>query len=112
MAPAQEQENNEEQSAVVVHQAVKPAPKFFETFATNANLNEGLCVVRKLANGQYEIMSLNPSVHEAGVFGEMEFGSQLREESSGERLKMLEGVEKTWKGAEFRVGQGVSSAGK
>lgn len=112
MAPAQEQAENGEQSAVVVFEAAKPTTQFFETFESKANLNEGLCVVRKLANGKYEVLSLNPSVHRGTALGTTEFGRQVREEPSGERLKMLEDVEKTWKGAEFGFGQAVSSASK
>jgi hypothetical protein len=101
-----------ESVAVVARESAKPTLQFFKTFDTAAKLNEGLCVIRKLDSGRYEMVSLSSMAHEDTAFGSEEFGILVRGDQSGDRLKMLEEVEKTWKGAEFRVGQALSSASK
>lgn len=98
--------------STVASQTAKPEPQFFETFDTAANLSDGLCVIRKRDDGRYEMMSLNSTAHEDIAFGSMDFSRLVRDDQSGERLKMLEDVAKTWKGAEFRVGQALDSASK
>ncbi|KAH7386289.1 hypothetical protein BKA64DRAFT_711519 [Cadophora sp. MPI-SDFR-AT-0126] len=80
----------------------------FETFKTNKKLVDGLCVVRALGGGRYEIVNLNNvdqqqfSSEEMGVFIE----------NNESRRNILDVGEKEWEAAKFTLGQAVRSADK
>lgn len=83
----------------------KPGP-VFETFKTNKTLEDGLCVVRALGGGRYEIVNLKNVDQEH--FSSEEMGSVIN--SNDSRREALDVDEKEWDTAKFTLGQAVRSA--
>ncbi|KAE8441336.1 hypothetical protein EG329_005485 [Mollisiaceae sp. DMI_Dod_QoI] len=102
------QSNIGETTNNVVVMQQRPAHRVFQTFETAANLSDGLCVIRKLDGGSYEI--INFSSIDADILGTKEAGDMIRGDETGSRLKVLEGAEKAWKESGFKIGQALGSA--
>ena len=85
----------------------KPGP-VFETFKTNKKLDDGLCVVRALGGGRYEIVNLKNVDQEQ--FSSEEMGFVINNNDS--RREVLDVDEKEWEAAKFTLGQAVRSASK
>ena len=85
----------------------KPGP-VFETFKTNKKLEDGLCVVRALGGGRYEIVNLKNVDQEQ--FSSEEMGCVINNNDS--RREVLDVGEREWEAAKFTLGQAVRSASK
>ncbi|KUJ22859.1 uncharacterized protein LY89DRAFT_664641 [Mollisia scopiformis] len=79
----------------------------YETFQTAADLSNGLCIVRKLDDGRYEILNLTNA--EASTLGNIDTGRLIRGDESGARQQILEEAEQQWKESEFKIGQVLGS---
>jgi len=84
---------------------VKPT-LIFETFKTNKSLQDGLCVVRSLGAGKYELINLNTV--DGAAFSSEEIGGRIK--SVPECLKLLQTTNENWEVAKLKVGQAVGSA--
>lgn len=95
----------------IARQEPKVVLPAFESFTTTAPLLNGLCIVRKLANGKYELLNLS-SVDKPSLFGNLEFTRMLEEDQNAGRLQAFEEAEKKWKTAGLGVGQALRGIGK
>lgn len=80
----------------------------FETFSTDKALAEGLCIIRSLGCGTYEILSLKDA--SCNVLGSEKTGRMIKEIPG--RFEMVDMSEEDWKVAKFNCDQAKSSASK
>lgn len=83
----------------------KPAP-IFETFKSNKNLQDGLCVLRSLGGGKYELVNL--STVDGAAFSSEDIGNRIKR--IPECLKLLQTTNENWDEVKLKVGQAVGSA--
>lgn len=84
----------------------KPDP-VFEIFKTHKKLKEGLCIIRVLGKGRYELVSLKDIDQQH--FSSEKIGAVI--ESNAARRNILALGEEDWEVAKFNCGQAVRSAG-
>ncbi|KAG4432162.1 hypothetical protein IFR05_012354 [Cadophora sp. M221] len=82
------------------------APAIIQSFETATALPDGHCIIRRLADGRYEIVSLTSATPEK--FGSQEVGRLILGDAG--RMKALEGAENSWKESELKLGQVLNSA--
>lgn len=99
--------NAEEHHVAIVEQAMVVAkPRaIFETFTTKKKLAPGLCIVRPLGGGKYELVNLDHVDQE--TFSSEETGNMLKDD--GDRLVAL-AQQVNWDASKFKVQQAVASA--
>lgn len=90
---------------VVVPKKEVPA---FQTFKSNKKLEGGLCLVRPLGGGKYEIINVEKVDQE--LFTSKETGRMVKADES--RRMALSIDEQVWKTAQFKCTQAASSAGE
>lgn len=98
----------EADECVVEEESIPVKPTVvFATFSTNTELEQGLCVVRPLGGGEYEIVNLQKiTAHDVTT-------PQMNEifSSDEKKLAMFDVDEKSWKEAAFVCNQAVLGAG-
>jgi len=99
-----EGDKGDDQGATAATQMVKR--EAFETFTTEKQLEGGLCIVRSLGGGEYEIVNLK-SVDRDLISSE-EVGRSINEDR--ERFQAFQIDEAAWNDAKLKVGQAVKSA--
>lgn len=78
----------------------------FTTFSTDDKLDEGICIIRNLGGGKYEIVNLK-NVHRVEMGAEAT--GEIVKSISG-RLEMLDIKEKDWEEANVKALMAVKSA--
>jgi hypothetical protein len=95
---------NEPVEAVIV----APPTTVFEKFSTKTKLEEGICVVRPLGGGKYELVNL--SKVDLQRLSSEEVGRQIK--STPELLNLLNVANNDWDQLKLKSGQAVASASK
>lgn len=85
---------------------VAPPKPIFETFSTKTKLQEGICAVRPLGGGKYEIVNL--SVVELPRFGTEEIGALLK--NTPALLNLLDVKDEDWNNVKLKAQQAVASS--
>lgn len=80
----------------------------FTEFEADEELEEGLCIVRSLGGGKYEIVNLNASSR--GLLGSEETGSMIK--GNEERREMFSISKEQWEEAMVKTELAAKSAGK
>lgn len=87
--------------------AVPPKP-IFETFSTKTKLQAGLCIVRPLKHGKYELVNLSQA--EMSQLASEEIGHQIQKKP--ELLSLLDTTVKDWEDLKNKSTQTLASASK
>jgi len=87
---------------------VAPPRPVFEKFSTKAKLEEGICVVRPLGGGKYELINL--SKVDLQRLSSEEVGRQIKD--TPPLLSLLDLANNNWDQLKLKSGQAVASASK
>ena len=80
----------------------------FTTFKTKAKLDNGLCLVRSLGGGNFEIVNLTTVAD--GALGSEETGNLIKNDAA--LMRMVDIEKKEWDDARIKCNQAVMSARK
>jgi hypothetical protein len=87
---------------------VAPPRPVFETFSTKTKLESGLCIVRPLKNGKYELVNLTQS--NVNHLSSEEIGHQIQKKP--ELLELLDTTVNDWDQLKLKSIQTLASASK
>lgn len=85
-----------------------PPKPVFETFSTKTKLESGLCIVRPLKNGKYELVNLTQVDLEH--ISSAEIGHQIQQKP--QLLELLDTTVKDWEQLKLKSTQTLASASK
>jgi hypothetical protein len=93
-----------EEEAIII----APPRPVFETFSTKTKLESGLCIVRPLKNGKYELVNLTRS--NLNHLSSEEIGHQIQKKP--ELLELLDTTVSDWDQLKLKSTQTLASASK
>lgn len=88
--------------------AVNQSRQVFETFTSTEKLDMGLCIVRPLGGGKYELINLTQVNQQ--VFSSKETGLMIQDNEA--RLQAIGMSKEQWDLAKFKCDQAMKSASK
>ncbi|TVY68928.1 hypothetical protein LSUE1_G004834 [Lachnellula suecica] len=101
-AAVEPEEPEEAEEAVIV----APPKPIFETFSTKTKLQSGICVVRELGGGKFELVNLSQVNLQS--FSSEEIGRQIQK--TPELLSLLDISKEDWRQLQLKSHQAVASA--
>lgn len=100
--------DSDEEESAKSSAVIERSPLVFQTFETDAKLEGGLCIVRPLGGGKYEIVNLSQVDQEA--FSSKDIGATIK--GNRGRLNALDVSKEQWDIAAFKCSQAVASSSK
>jgi hypothetical protein len=96
------------QTEVVQAEVSEVSKDVFQAFTCDANLSAGVCIIRPLVNGKYELINLSQTDH---LTLTSEKTISLFREDEG-RLDAMTMIRQEWFNVRYKINQAISGASK